>query len=187
MISRPCTAICDLHVSQMSMCLFTSQENTFVIQLAFKGPCSALQPWSEHFIIDFSAFLFFKSPNYIKVAGKHTAKALPCLFTGFFLRLSPSSPCILCTCCWRRPMKGVSLSDKHPQMPSVYFFKNTFVLNPQFFVSLGALVYEQLGYKAFGTPGKFAASLSITMQNIGGKKNECYVTVIDPTCAHSES
>uniref|UniRef100_A0AAX7T3D3 Sodium-coupled neutral amino acid symporter 2 n=1 Tax=Astatotilapia calliptera TaxID=8154 RepID=A0AAX7T3D3_ASTCA len=46
----------------------------------------------------------------------------------------------------------------------------------------GALVYEQLGYKAFGTPGKFAASLSITMQNIGGKKNECYVTVIDPTC-----
>uniref|UniRef100_A0AAX7TAB4 Sodium-coupled neutral amino acid symporter 2 n=1 Tax=Astatotilapia calliptera TaxID=8154 RepID=A0AAX7TAB4_ASTCA len=45
----------------------------------------------------------------------------------------------------------------------------------------GALVYEQLGYKAFGTPGKFAASLSITMQNIGGKKNECYVTVIDPT------
>uniref|UniRef100_A0AAX7V0L7 Sodium-coupled neutral amino acid symporter 2 n=1 Tax=Astatotilapia calliptera TaxID=8154 RepID=A0AAX7V0L7_ASTCA len=39
----------------------------------------------------------------------------------------------------------------------------------------GALVYEQLGYKAFGTPGKFAASLSITMQNIGGKKNECYL------------
>uniref|UniRef100_A0A669CVA4 Sodium-coupled neutral amino acid symporter 2 n=1 Tax=Oreochromis niloticus TaxID=8128 RepID=A0A669CVA4_ORENI len=46
----------------------------------------------------------------------------------------------------------------------------------------GALVYEQLGYKAFGTPGKLAASLSITMQNIGGKENECYVTVIDPTC-----
>uniref|UniRef100_A0AAX7U8V4 Sodium-coupled neutral amino acid symporter 2 n=1 Tax=Astatotilapia calliptera TaxID=8154 RepID=A0AAX7U8V4_ASTCA len=51
----------------------------------------------------------------------------------------------------------------------------------------GALVYEQLGYKAFGTPGKFAASLSITMQNIGGKKNECYVTVIDPTCARGET
>uniref|UniRef100_A0A665V3L3 Sodium-coupled neutral amino acid symporter 2 n=1 Tax=Echeneis naucrates TaxID=173247 RepID=A0A665V3L3_ECHNA len=30
-----------------------------------------------------------------------------------------------------------------------------------------ALVYEQLGYKAFGLPGKLAASFSITMQNIG--------------------
>lgn len=33
----------------------------------------------------------------------------------------------------------------------------------------GALVYEQLGYKAFGIPGKLAASCSITMQNIGGE------------------
>lgn len=33
----------------------------------------------------------------------------------------------------------------------------------------GALVYEQLGYKAFGMPGKLAASCSITMQNIGGE------------------
>uniref|UniRef100_A0A8C7F221 Sodium-coupled neutral amino acid symporter 2 n=1 Tax=Oncorhynchus kisutch TaxID=8019 RepID=A0A8C7F221_ONCKI len=32
----------------------------------------------------------------------------------------------------------------------------------------GSLVYEQLGYKAFGMPGKLAASISITMQNIGG-------------------
>uniref|UniRef100_A0A3B3ZXY5 Sodium-coupled neutral amino acid symporter 2 n=1 Tax=Periophthalmus magnuspinnatus TaxID=409849 RepID=A0A3B3ZXY5_9GOBI len=31
----------------------------------------------------------------------------------------------------------------------------------------GALVYEQLGYKAFGMPGKLAASCCITMQNIG--------------------
>uniref|UniRef100_A0A8C8K2X3 Sodium-coupled neutral amino acid symporter 2 n=1 Tax=Oncorhynchus tshawytscha TaxID=74940 RepID=A0A8C8K2X3_ONCTS len=31
----------------------------------------------------------------------------------------------------------------------------------------GSLVYEQLGYKAFGMPGKLAASISITMQNIG--------------------
>uniref|UniRef100_A0A672H9D6 Sodium-coupled neutral amino acid symporter 2 n=1 Tax=Salarias fasciatus TaxID=181472 RepID=A0A672H9D6_SALFA len=31
----------------------------------------------------------------------------------------------------------------------------------------GALVYEHLGYKAFGIPGKLAASCSITMQNIG--------------------
>lgn len=33
----------------------------------------------------------------------------------------------------------------------------------------GSLVYEQLGYKAFGMPGKLAASISITMQNIGGE------------------
>lgn len=31
------------------------------------------------------------------------------------------------------------------------------------------MVYEQLGYKAFGIPGKLAASCSITMQNFGGK------------------
>uniref|UniRef100_A0A3Q2E8W0 Sodium-coupled neutral amino acid symporter 2 n=1 Tax=Cyprinodon variegatus TaxID=28743 RepID=A0A3Q2E8W0_CYPVA len=31
----------------------------------------------------------------------------------------------------------------------------------------GELVYEELGYKAFGMPGKLAASCSITMQNIG--------------------
>uniref|UniRef100_A0A087XZK8 Sodium-coupled neutral amino acid symporter 2 n=1 Tax=Poecilia formosa TaxID=48698 RepID=A0A087XZK8_POEFO len=31
----------------------------------------------------------------------------------------------------------------------------------------GALVYESLGHKAFGIPGKLAASCSITMQNIG--------------------
>uniref|UniRef100_A0A8B9JBE9 Sodium-coupled neutral amino acid symporter 2 n=1 Tax=Astyanax mexicanus TaxID=7994 RepID=A0A8B9JBE9_ASTMX len=36
----------------------------------------------------------------------------------------------------------------------------------------GSLVYEQLGYKAFGMPGKLAASCSITMQNIGGKTTE---------------
>lgn len=30
-------------------------------------------------------------------------------------------------------------------------------------------MYEQLGYKAFGMPGKLAASCSITMQNIGGE------------------
>lgn len=34
----------------------------------------------------------------------------------------------------------------------------------------GALVYEQLGYKAFGMPGKLAASCSITMHNIGGER-----------------
>lgn len=38
----------------------------------------------------------------------------------------------------------------------------------------GALVYEQLGYKAFGMPGKLAASCSITMQNIGGETLQCF-------------
>lgn len=44
----------------------------------------------------------------------------------------------------------------------------------------GALVYEQLGYKAFGIPGKLAASCSITMQNIGGETSErfLFVTVL---------
>ncbi|XP_071358548.1 sodium-coupled neutral amino acid symporter 2 [Trachinotus anak] len=39
----------------------------------------------------------------------------------------------------------------------------------------GALVYEQLGYKAFGMPGKFAASFSITMQNIGAMSSYLYI------------
>ncbi|XP_077449516.1 sodium-coupled neutral amino acid symporter 2 [Stigmatopora argus] len=39
----------------------------------------------------------------------------------------------------------------------------------------GALVYEQLGYKAFGWPGKLAASCSITMQNIGAMSSYLYI------------
>uniref|UniRef100_A0A665V4A8 Sodium-coupled neutral amino acid symporter 2 n=1 Tax=Echeneis naucrates TaxID=173247 RepID=A0A665V4A8_ECHNA len=39
----------------------------------------------------------------------------------------------------------------------------------------GALVYEQLGYKAFGLPGKLAASFSITMQNIGAMSSYLYI------------
>ncbi|KAK2858757.1 hypothetical protein Q5P01_003377 [Channa striata] len=39
----------------------------------------------------------------------------------------------------------------------------------------GALVYEKLGYKAFGLPGKFAASISITMQNIGAMSTYLYI------------
>uniref|UniRef100_A0A4W6FZN7 Sodium-coupled neutral amino acid symporter 2 n=1 Tax=Lates calcarifer TaxID=8187 RepID=A0A4W6FZN7_LATCA len=39
----------------------------------------------------------------------------------------------------------------------------------------GALVYEQLGYKAFGWPGKLAASFSITMQNIGAMSSYLYI------------
>lgn len=33
----------------------------------------------------------------------------------------------------------------------------------------GSLIYETLGYRAFGWPGKMAAFVSIIMQNIGGK------------------
>uniref|UniRef100_A0A8C4EJ83 Sodium-coupled neutral amino acid symporter 2 n=1 Tax=Dicentrarchus labrax TaxID=13489 RepID=A0A8C4EJ83_DICLA len=39
----------------------------------------------------------------------------------------------------------------------------------------GALVYEQLGYKAFGLPGKLAASCCITMQNIGAMSSYLYI------------
>ncbi|KAK2883264.1 sodium-coupled neutral amino acid symporter 2 [Channa argus] len=39
----------------------------------------------------------------------------------------------------------------------------------------GALVYEKLGYKAFGLPGKFAASISITMQNIGAMSTYLFI------------
>uniref|UniRef100_A0A8C1IHX3 Sodium-coupled neutral amino acid symporter 2 n=1 Tax=Cyprinus carpio TaxID=7962 RepID=A0A8C1IHX3_CYPCA len=37
-----------------------------------------------------------------------------------------------------------------------------------FLTVISSLVYEQLGYKAFGIPGKLAASCCITMQNFGG-------------------
>ncbi|XP_056101351.1 sodium-coupled neutral amino acid symporter 2 [Rhinichthys klamathensis goyatoka] len=39
----------------------------------------------------------------------------------------------------------------------------------------GSLVYEQLGYKAFGIPGKLAASCSITMQNFGAMASYLYI------------
>ncbi|XP_059833480.1 sodium-coupled neutral amino acid symporter 2 [Hypanus sabinus] len=39
----------------------------------------------------------------------------------------------------------------------------------------GSLVYEQLGLKAFGLPGKLAASLSITMQNFGATSSYLYI------------
>ncbi|XP_007544721.1 sodium-coupled neutral amino acid transporter 2-like [Poecilia formosa] len=39
----------------------------------------------------------------------------------------------------------------------------------------GALVYESLGYKSFGIPGKLAASCSITMLNIGAMSSYLYI------------
>lgn len=39
--------------------------------------------------------------------------------------------------------------------------------------SSGIRAYEQLGYRAFGTPGKMAAGIAITLQNIGGEVTHC--------------
>lgn len=36
----------------------------------------------------------------------------------------------------------------------------------------GSLIYEKLGERAFGWPGKMAAFGAITLQNIGGKVND---------------
>lgn len=41
------------------------------------------------------------------------------------------------------------------------------------YLSTGIRAYEQLGYRAFGTPGKMAAGIAITLQNIGGEAPEC--------------
>lgn len=40
---------------------------------------------------------------------------------------------------------------------------------PDSLVCPGIRAYEQLGSRAFGTPGKLAAALAITLQNIGGE------------------
>lgn len=42
------------------------------------------------------------------------------------------------------------------------------ILSDDFLVS-GIRAYEQLGFRAFGTPGKMAAGIAITLQNIGGE------------------
>uniref|UniRef100_A0A9J7Z8Y9 Solute carrier family 38 member 3a n=1 Tax=Cyprinus carpio carpio TaxID=630221 RepID=A0A9J7Z8Y9_CYPCA len=39
---------------------------------------------------------------------------------------------------------------------------------------VGIRAYEQLGFRAFGTPGKMAAGIAITLQNIGGEIVERY-------------
>ncbi|CAJ0928686.1 unnamed protein product [Ranitomeya imitator] len=40
---------------------------------------------------------------------------------------------------------------------------------------VGIRAYEQLGYKAFGTPGKLAAAIAITLQNIGAMSSYLYI------------
>lgn len=40
----------------------------------------------------------------------------------------------------------------------------------------GIRAYEQLGYRAFGTPGKMAAGIAITLQNIGGEVTRCHLS-----------
>uniref|UniRef100_A0A8C1ZUS6 Sodium-coupled neutral amino acid symporter 2 n=1 Tax=Cyprinus carpio TaxID=7962 RepID=A0A8C1ZUS6_CYPCA len=44
-----------------------------------------------------------------------------------------------------------------------------------FLTVISSLVYEQLGYKAFGIPGKLAASCCITMQNFGAMASYLYI------------
>ncbi|GAA6090533.1 sodium-coupled neutral amino acid transporter 3a isoform X1 [Tachysurus ichikawai] len=39
---------------------------------------------------------------------------------------------------------------------------------------VGIRAYEQLGMRAFGTPGKMAAGIAITLQNIGGETTMSY-------------
>ncbi|NXR85068.1 S38A4 protein, partial [Hypocryptadius cinnamomeus] len=41
----------------------------------------------------------------------------------------------------------------------------------------GSLIYEKLGAKAFGWPGKCGVFISVTMQNIGGKRQN-YLFII---------
>lgn len=43
-----------------------------------------------------------------------------------------------------------------------------------FFFPPGSLIYEKLGEKAFGWPGKCGVFISVTMQNIGGKGKKFY-------------
>ncbi|XP_068109044.1 sodium-coupled neutral amino acid transporter 3-like [Hyperolius riggenbachi] len=40
---------------------------------------------------------------------------------------------------------------------------------------VGIRAYEQLGHKAFGTPGKMAAAIAITLQNIGAMSSYLYI------------
>ncbi|XP_022428776.1 sodium-coupled neutral amino acid transporter 3 isoform X1 [Delphinapterus leucas] len=40
---------------------------------------------------------------------------------------------------------------------------------------VGIRAYEQLGYRAFGTPGKLAAALAIALQNIGAMSSYLYI------------
>uniref|UniRef100_H3B1W9 Solute carrier family 38 member 3b n=1 Tax=Latimeria chalumnae TaxID=7897 RepID=H3B1W9_LATCH len=40
---------------------------------------------------------------------------------------------------------------------------------------LGIRAYEQLGFRAFGTPGKMAAAIAITLQNIGAMSSYLYI------------
>lgn len=90
-----------------------------------------------------------------------------CFNTFFVFSASPFEDC-------QRRRYGKVLFCKHGVctvfLIYVFFFKITpFQLSVLMGFLLGSLLYEQLGMKAFGMPGKLAASGSITMQNIGGE------------------
>lgn len=91
--------------------------NTFVLELAFKDPCS-IQRWAHVIALIKTCFLCFYFLIIFVLGAGLTDKLSP-LLTGFSSWLLPSSHCILSTCCWRRPMKEVSLSDSRQyKLPS---------------------------------------------------------------------
>lgn len=99
--------------------VYRSQGNTFVIELAFSPAFNQALIWEnstcnspalQSIRTSLSSILLFFLVTSILAVSRYSAKD-PCLFTGFSSWPSPSSPCILSTCCWRRPMKEVSQSD----------------------------------------------------------------------------
>lgn len=52
----------------------------------------------------------------------------------------------------------------------------TLLLFTSFLLLSGIRAYEQLGFRAFGIPGKMAAGIAITLQNIGGEIVKRYVS-----------
>lgn len=59
-----------------------------------------------------------------------------------------------------------AICQVHPIQWSMFLF--CFVLG----LFSGSLIYEKLGEKAFGWPGKCGVFISVTMQNIGGKEQK---------------
>uniref|UniRef100_A0A7N8XJ48 Solute carrier family 38 member 3b n=1 Tax=Mastacembelus armatus TaxID=205130 RepID=A0A7N8XJ48_9TELE len=59
----------------------------------------------------------------------------------------------------------------------LYFVKGDISSNSVdiFFNLTGIRAYEQLGYRAFGNPGKMAAGIAITLQNIGAMSSYLYI------------
>lgn len=105
---------CWLDVEDYVCC---SQGNTFVIDLVNR---MFNLRWDEHVQQCNASTLFTTSLSSISMVSfvisalvEQSSKDPSRPFTGFSSWPSPSSLCILSTCCWRRPMKEVSLSGSH--------------------------------------------------------------------------